>query len=94
LWPGLADDPGGADNVSLLWWDPTVRGPDETGSPSEGAYRILNNGTRYVASHFPTEPLPFFDPANTATVYPAGHPPADLVPPKYPVPANAPNPNK
>jgi len=94
LWPGIADDPGGADNVSLLWWDPTVRGPDETGSPSQGAYRILNNGKRYVASHFPTEPLPFFDPANTATVYPAGQPPADLVPPKYPVPANAPNPNK
>ena len=90
LWPGLADDPGGGDNVSLLWWDPTVNGVDEVGNPAHGQYRVLNNGARYTAANFPTDPLPFFNPANTVTVYQAGHPPADLVPKSYPVPADAP----
>lgn len=94
LWPGVTDDPGGSDNVSLLWWDPTATGQNETGKEGVGEYRILNNGQRYTASHFPTTPLPFFDPANTVTVYPQGQLPADLTPPNYPVPADAPNPQK
>jgi hypothetical protein len=94
LWPGYSDDPGGADNVGLLYWDPNATGEDETGAQGVGEYRVLNNGARYTASNFPTTPLPFFNPAGTATSYPEGSPPADLQPPKYPVPADAPNPNK
>ncbi len=94
LWPGVTDDPGGADNVSLLYWDPNTKGVDETGSPAQGQYRVINNGARYTAAHFPTQPLPFFNPANTVTFYPKGQLPPELTPPKYPVPANAPNPNK
>lgn len=82
LWPGV--DYGGLDNLNLLWWDPNTTGEDETGTVGKGNYRYIDNGRRYLPGHYPTEPIKFFDPANTITRF-------DTVPPElqakdYPTP--------
>jgi hypothetical protein len=53
-------------------------------------YRLLDGGRRYLPGHWPTAPLPLFDPAGTVTIYSAADIPPDLVPPTEPVPADAP----
>ena len=65
LWPGV--DYGGLDNLNLLWWDPNATGEDETGTVGKGSYRYVDNGRRFLPGHYPTEPIKFFDPANTIT---------------------------
>ncbi len=67
FWDG--DDPGGLDNVGVLFWDPKATGPDETGTQGTGMYRLMDGGKRYLPGHFPTTPMKLFDPANTVTLY-------------------------
>ena len=90
LWPDTKDDTGGLDNAGVIYWDPTVTGPDETGTEGKGMYRALNNGLRYLAGQWPTEPLPLFQPEGTVTEYAPGAVPPELVPPTIPVPPDAP----
>jgi hypothetical protein len=85
LWPGGTDF-GGLDNLNLIWWDPSVKGvPDETGNVGNGAYRFVDNGRRYLPGAIPTDPIKFFDPADTITQFTST--PAELQPPQYPKPA-------
>jgi hypothetical protein len=88
FWDG--NDPGGLDNVGVLFWDPDATGPDETGTEGKGMYRLMDGGKRYLHDQFPTEPMKLFDPANTVTLYEAGQIPAELKPKPVPVPADAP----
>jgi hypothetical protein len=82
LWPGI--DYGGLDNLNLLWWDPTTTGEDETGTNGKGNYRYVDNGRRFLPGHYPTDPIKFFDPANTIVRFDTI--PAELQPKQYPKP--------
>jgi hypothetical protein len=88
FWSGT--DYNGLDNAGILYWDPNVSGPDETGNVAPGMYRLVDGGRRYLPGHWPTAPVKLFDPANTVTIYKADRIPADLVPKTQPVPAGAP----
>jgi hypothetical protein len=88
LWKGT--DYAGIDNTGLLYWDPKVVGPDETGNVAPGMYRLVDGGRRYLPGHWPTTPIKLFDPTNTVTIYPADKIPPDLTPASIPVPADAP----
>jgi hypothetical protein len=86
LWPGGTDF-GGLDNLNLIWYDPTVTGvPDETGAVGTGAYRFVDNGRRYLPGHLPSDPIGFFDPADTITRFTST--PPELQPPQYPKPTH------
>ncbi len=67
LW-GRADY-NGADDSGVFWWDPTAEGEDETGNQGSGLKRYIDGGQRYLPGEWPEDPLPFFDPDDTVTVY-------------------------
>jgi hypothetical protein len=83
-------DYGGLDNAGILYWDPKVVGPDETGNVAPGMYRLVDGGRRYLPDQWPTTPVKLFDPAGTVTIYPANAIPAELQPATVPVPSDAP----
>jgi len=83
-------DYGGLDNAGVLYWDPKVVGPDETGTVAPGMYRLVDGGKRYLPNEWPTTPIKLFDPAGTVTIYPADAIPPELQPKPVPVPADAP----
>jgi hypothetical protein len=87
-WSGT--DYGGLDNAGILYWDPKVVGPDETGNVAAGMYRLVDGGRRYLPNQWPTAPMKLFDPAGTVTIYPANAIPPDLQPASVPVPPDAP----
>jgi hypothetical protein len=82
LWKGV--DYGGLDNLNVLWWDPKAEGEDETGDIGVGAYRFIDNGRRFLPGKTPTDPIKFFDPANTITSFKTT--PPELQPKQYPKP--------
>jgi hypothetical protein len=85
FWPDGRDD-GGADDATIIWWDPTASGEDETGQEGEGMYRYANGGQRYKLGEFPTsaEDAGLFDVDASVTVYETV--PAEDTPPDYPPP--------
>ena len=91
-WQGT--DWGGLDNAGILYWDPKATGEDETGTPGEGMYRLIDGGRRYLPDQWPTTPVKLFDPAGTVTTYTAANVPPELVPKKQPVPSDAPTAQK
>ena len=69
IWPKDTDF-GGTDDAALAWWDPTVKGEDETGdTKNPGGWRYLNNGARFLPGEIPTEPMGLFKKENTITYY-------------------------
>jgi hypothetical protein len=96
-WPNEVDDPMGLDNTGILYWDPTAVGADETGKVGNGMYRRVLNAERWTlgpnGGNWPAN-IPLFNPANTVTAYTENNIPPVLLPKTYPVPANAPNPQK
>ncbi|MDQ1467809.1 MAG: hypothetical protein QOH10_2224 [Actinomycetota bacterium] len=82
FWPGV--DFGGLDNFNLIWWDPTTKGPDETGNNGTGMYRYVDNARRFLPGHYPSSPIKFFDPTNTITRFTST--PPELQPKQYPKP--------
>ncbi len=62
-------DFAGLDDVSIIWWDPTATGEDETGDDGTGQYRYINGGERFLPGEIPTEPLALFDPDGSVTYY-------------------------
>ncbi len=76
LWDG--DDYAGIDDMTELWWDPTVEGPDEIRKDGVGMYRYVDGGTRYLIGDWPDD-LRVFDPEGTSTVY-QELPPGEEVP--------------
>src|SRR5262249_33471729 len=65
FWPET--DYAGLDNAGMLWWDPTAKGQDETGTDGNGMYRLMNGGQRYLPGQWPTDPMKLFDPTDTVT---------------------------
>ena len=80
LWPW--DDYNAYDDGTLIWWDPSASGPDETNSNGAGLWRYLYSGKRYLLGQFPTGQQPWFNSANTVTIF--GSLPAADRPPPYP----------
>jgi hypothetical protein len=67
-WPGV--DWGGNDDGTLIWWDPTATGEDETGNQGQGMYRYANGGARFTAEERPElDEVGLFDVATSVTVY-------------------------
>jgi hypothetical protein len=84
VWPD--HDWGGVDDMTLIWWDPTATGEDETGNEGTGMYRYANGGERYTIGNMPTsiEETGLFDVESSVTVYdevPEGDRPPDYPPP-------------
>jgi len=75
------DDYNQSDDGTLIWWDPNATGQSETGSEGQGMFRYVNLGKRYMYGQFPKGQIPWFNPANTVTVW-ASLPAADT-PPSY-----------
>jgi len=82
IWP--QPDYFGGDDATLIWWDPTAKGPDEVGNDGTGMYAYANNGRRYLPGQWPTGEPDVFNPASSVTLF---HqlPPNDA-PPSYPSP--------
>ena len=68
IWPG-GTDYGGQDTTGLVFWDPNAPGEDETATTGKGEWRYMENGKRYLPGEIPSQPMTFFDPANTVTYY-------------------------
>jgi hypothetical protein len=79
VWP--ADDYGGADDVTEVWWDATAPGPDESGTGGVGMYRYAAGGHRYLPGQQPTAEAAAFDRSAAVTIY-DDRPPSDR-PPSY-----------
>jgi hypothetical protein len=84
VWPD--HDWGGIDDMTLIWWDPTATGEDETGNEGTGMYRYANGGQRYTIGNMPTsiEETGLFDVESSVTVYdevPEGDRAPDYPPP-------------
>ncbi|MDZ7673475.1 MAG: hypothetical protein U5K30_00155 [Acidimicrobiales bacterium] len=62
-------DYNSTDDAGVFWWDPTAEGEDETGNMGTGLKRYIAGGQRYLPGGWPEEPLPFFEPEDTMTVY-------------------------
>jgi hypothetical protein len=86
--PQFPNDVAGLDTSGVLWWDPEATGEDETGAEGKGMYRLVNGGERYMPGEWPTDPLPFFNPEGTVTIY--SERPPDFQPPEYPSPPDSP----
>jgi hypothetical protein len=54
---------------TLIWWDPSASGPDETNSNGSGLWRYMYDGKRYLLGQFPSGPQPWFNPNNTVTIF-------------------------
>ncbi|MEZ5145390.1 MAG: ABC transporter substrate-binding protein [Acidimicrobiales bacterium] len=80
----------GIDDVTLIWWDPTAQGVDESGQDGVGMYRYMDGGKRYLPGQMPKTDLNAFDPAGTVLVY--DQPPPEDKAPEYP-PQNKPLPS-
>jgi hypothetical protein len=59
----------GSDDVTVVYWDADVQGPDEQNKDGKGMYRYLDMGKRYLPGKLPSGEPKVFDPANTVTVY-------------------------
>jgi hypothetical protein len=82
IWP--TTDFSGADDQTLVWWDPKATGPDEINREGAGLWRFVDMGKRYLPGQFTKKVASFFDPANTVTIFPEAPPeaavPSDYVP--------------
>jgi hypothetical protein len=67
---------------ALIYWDPAAQGPDETNRNGVGMYRYMYGGKRFLWKQFPKGNQPWFNSANTVTIFGA-LPRADK-PPSYP----------
>lgn len=69
------------DDTAEIWWDPTVSGESEIGTPGVGVYRYVNRGQRYRAGQWPTtEPQVFCCNENTTVI----HEDAESIPDRWP----------
>jgi len=66
IWPSF--DPGGSDDATVIYWDPTAEGPDEAGQEGVGMYRYVDGGARYRPLDWPDDPLPLFDNSQSVTL--------------------------
>ena len=81
IWP--YPDYNGIDDITFIWWDPTISGPDERRNEAEGMWQYADGGTRYLPGDQP-DASGLFDPATSVAIF--DEPPADEQPPDYPSP--------
>lgn len=81
IWPGT--DYQGIDDATMIWWDPSAKGPDEIRKQGQGMYQFVDGGKRYLPGAWPTTDK-FFDPTRAVSLY-ATAPPGET-PPSYPSP--------
>jgi hypothetical protein len=84
IWPDA--DFGAGDDATIVWFDPTARGPDEVGNEGVGLYRYANGGQRYRLGELPDtiEEAGLFDNASSVTIF--DEVPAEDDTPDYPPP--------
>jgi hypothetical protein len=75
-------DYSAADDVTLVWWDPTAVGPHEDGAEGAGMYRYVDGGQRYGRGELEGIDAPFFVEDGSVVLFDE-RPPSD-VPPSYP----------
>ena len=85
IWPNTTNDLGGADDGTIIWWDPTAKGMDEIGNEGTGLYQYADGGKRHLPGTWPTSDPGLFDPAKSVTIYESV--PKEYLPPQYPSPA-------
>jgi hypothetical protein len=83
IWPGT--DYTWGDDLTVIWWDPNVSGPDEVGNQGRGLYRYALAGRRYLPGQWPAD-VGLFDVGHSTTVLHALS--GDERPPSYPSPAS------
>ena len=84
VWP--ATDYAWGDDFTVIWWDPTVSGPDEVGNAGKGLYRYALGGARYLPGHWPQD-VGLYNVGQSITVVRTLT--GDEKPPSYPPPASA-----
>jgi hypothetical protein len=80
IWPW--DDYNIIDDGALIFWDPTVAGPDEGNQQGTGMYRYMYGGKRFMKGEYPKRDQPWFNNANTQTIFTSL--PGPDKPPSYP----------
>lgn len=84
VWPDV--DPGGTDDIALVWWDAGASGEDELGSAGKGMYRYAAGAKRYTVGKLPASPdeAGLFDDASSILTF--DEIPATDLAPTYPKP--------
>ena len=83
IWP--TTDYFGADDATVIWWNPTASGIDELGNQGVGLWEFADRGKRYLPTDWTTHAPKLFDPSTSVTRF--DHFPAGEGPPSYPSPA-------
>lgn len=56
-------------DYTVLWWDPTAKGPDEEGVEGTGLYRYADGGKRYASTVIPRGTIGLHQTAGSVTSY-------------------------
>ena len=83
IWP--TTDYFGADDATVIWWNPDAKGTDELGNDGTGMWEFASRGKRYLPADWPTTAPPVFQPRTSVTQFDAF--PPGQGPPSYPSPA-------
>ena len=83
IWP--TTDYFGADDATVIWWDPQAKGIDELGNDGAGLWEFADGGKRFLPDAWPRTPPPVFQPKTSVTGFDAF--PPGQGPPSYPSPA-------
>ena len=83
IWPST--DYFGADDATLIWWNPDAKGIDEVGNAGTGMWEYANGGRRYLPTEWPKTAPTLFDPSSSVTQFLRF--PSGTGPPSYPSPA-------
>jgi len=83
IWPSeIEPDHHGVDDVSEVWWDRAVEGPDEIRREGAGLWRFVDGGQRYRPGEIPEGPPAAFVEEGTVTIY-EERPPGEAPPKDY-----------
>jgi hypothetical protein len=83
IWPGT--DYFGADDATVIWWNPDATGVDELGNDGPGLWEFADDGRRYLPADWPRRAPDLFDPKSSVTEFETF--PPGQGPPSYPSPA-------
>ncbi len=83
IWP--TTDYFGADDATVIWWNPEASGIDEVGNQGIGMWEFAEAGKRYLPTEWPNTPPKLFDAETSVTAFATF--PKGQGPPSYPSPA-------
>jgi hypothetical protein len=84
IWPNT--DYFGADDATVIWWNPDAKGIDEVGNAGTGMWEFADRGKRYLPAQWPAHAPALFDASTSVTSFDAF--PPGQGPPSYPSPAH------